>query len=209
MKNISNFTSYLFHPLLMTTYGCLILFFCIPGSVYDSFTPLRLKFIITGIVFVLSCLLPILNLLLLLKLNYITSLKIETRTERIMPLIITSVFYFGLYYLLLDLNIWPTIKLFVLGAGICILLAGIITIWWQISAHLIGIGGLIGAFIALCYYVQLPVLFIICVSILIAGIVGFARLQLNTHTPNQIYVGFSLGAITQFLLFFIAQHFNF
>ncbi len=206
MKTFSNFISVIFHPLLMTTYGCLIVFFALKESVFSALTPLKLKLIITSIIFVVTFVLPALNLYLLYKLNYISSIKIENRRERIFPLVITSIFYFGLYYLLIDLNIWPTIKLFVFGAGICILLAGIIHFWWQISAHMIGIGGLTGALIALCYFTQLPILFFISGSIFLGGIIGFSRLYLNAHNQSQIYMGFTLGALVQFLLFFMANN---
>jgi membrane-associated phospholipid phosphatase len=99
--------------------------------------------------------------------------------------------------------------LFVLGGGICIFLAAIVSIWWQISAHMIGIGGLLGALIAFCYYLQMPIFFPISICIFIAGLIGFARLQLRAHVPSQIYVGFFVGCIMQFCLFGLAQQIKF
>ena len=152
---------------------------------------------------------PVFNLLILYKLKYVTSLKIENRKERTFPLIMTSLCYFGLFYMIYDFNIWPAIKLFILGGGLCILCAAIINLWWQISAHMIGIGGLIGALLAICFYMQMPVLMAICVCLIIAGGIGFARLQLNAHTPHQVYVGFIFGCLIQFSLFFLAQSITF
>jgi hypothetical protein len=206
---IANIISYLFHPLLMATYGCLIVFFGLTDTIYFIFTPLKLKLILTLMVFAFTFLMPVLNLLILHKLNYVTSLKIENRQERTFPLIMTSLCYFGLFYMIYDFNIWPAIKLFILGAGLCIFFAAIINLWWQISAHMIGIGGLIGALLAICFYMQMPVLMAICVCLIIAGGVGFARLQLNAHTPRQVYVGFIFGCFMQFSLFFLAQSITF
>ena len=209
MKNIAHFISYVFHPLLMATYGCLIVFFGLTNSIYFVFTPLKLKLVLTLTVFAFTFLLPALNLLILYKLNYISSLKLENRKERTFPLIMTSLCYFGLFYMIYDFNIWPAIKLFIFGAGFCILSAAIITLWWQISAHMIGVGGLIGALFAISYFMPIPIFTVLSVCLVLAGSIGFARLQLNAHTPNQVYAGFVFGCLAQFSLFFIAQSLTF
>jgi hypothetical protein len=193
----------------MATYGCLIVFFGLTNSIYFIFTPLKLKLILTLTVFAFTFLLPALNVLILYKLNYISSLKIENRTERTIPLLATSLCYFGLFYMLLDFNIWPAIKLFVLGGGICILLAAIVNLWWQISAHMIGIGGVLGILFAMSYYLQMPILPSISLCIIIGGFIGFARLYLKAHTPAQVYSGFVFGFLIQYSLFFIAQSLTF
>jgi len=42
---------------------------------------------------------------------------------------------------------------------------------------------------------------LIAVTILVSGLIGFARLKLQAHTPAQIYAGFILGFFTIFVLF--------
>lgn len=207
MKSAATIITYLFHPLLMATYGCLLVFFGLTNTIYAVFTPLKLKLVITTIVFVFTFLLPILNLLILYKLKYVSSLSIEERNQRTFPLILTSVCYFGLFYMVQDFSIWPAIKLFVLGGGICILFTAIINIWWKISAHMIGIGGMFGVLVALGVFMQLPLLLVISICVFLAGIIGFARLYLEAHTHNQVYVGFAFGSLTQFFLFLLAQNF--
>jgi len=107
-----------------------------------------------------------------------------------------------------DFNVWPAMKLLILGGAICILLSSVINLWWQISAHMVGIGGLIGVLVALCYFMQIPMLIEISIAILIAGFVGFARLFLRSHSPSQVYAGFLFGFLLQFCLFFLAQTFT-
>jgi len=209
MKKIADIISHLFHPLLIATYGCLIVFFALTDTIYFIFTPFKLKLILTLIIFAFTFLLPVLNLLILYKLGYISSLKLEDRKERTFPLLMTALCYFGLFYMLYDFNIWPAIKLFILGGGLCIFSAAIISLWWQISAHMIGVGGLIGALLAICFFMQMPILTAICLCVLIAGSIGFARLKLNAHTPSQVYIGFIFGCLVQFSLFFLAQSITF
>ncbi len=209
MKNSAHIISHLFHPLLMATYGCLIVFFGLTDTIYFIFTPLKLKVVLTLTIFAFTFLLPVLNLLILYKLGYVSSLMIEKRKERTFPLLMTALCYFGLFYMIYDFNIWPAIKLFILGGGLCIFFAAIITLWWQISAHMIGIGGLIGALLAICYFMQMPILTAICICLIIAGCIGFSRLNLKAHTPAQVYVGFIFGCLVQFSLFFLAQSITF
>lgn len=209
MRKTATFISYLFHPLLMATYGCLLVFFGLSNTMYAIYTPLKIKWIITALVFSFTFCVPILNIIILYKLKYVSSLKLETKEERIMPLLLTVFAYFALYYLLKDFQIWPTIKLLVLGAGISILIATIITIWWQISAHLIGIGGIAGMLLAFSYYLQMPVFMALSIILLIAGSIGFARLTLHAHNQSQVYIGFGLGCLVQFVLFGLAQYLSF
>ena len=209
MKKLAVFLSYAFHPLLMATYGCLILFFGLTDSIYFLFTPLRLKLILTLTIFSFTLLLPALNLLMLHKLNFVSSLKIEKRTERTFPYIMTSLCYFGLFYMIYDFNVWPALKLLILGGAVCILLTSVINLWWQISAHMMGIGGVIGILVAISHFLQIPMLTEISIAICIAGFIGFARLFLRSHTPSQVYVGFLFGFVLQFCLFFMAQTFIF
>ncbi len=209
MKALANILSTIFHPLLMATYGCLLVFFGLTNTIYYIFTPLKIKLIMTFIVFVFTFLLPALNLLILYKLKYVSSFRIEDRNERTFPLLMTSLCYFGLFYMIYDFNIWPAIKLFILGGGICILFSAIVNMWWKISAHMIGIGGMFGVLMAICYYLQMPVFIPLCFCVLLAGFIGFARLKLNAHSPEQVYLGFISGCVLQFSLFFLAQSLTF
>lgn len=209
MKTIAHIISYVCHPLLMATYGCLIVFFGLTNSIYFVFTPLKIKLVLVLTVFSFTFLLPALNLLILYKLNYVSSLKIENRKERTFPLIMTSLCYFGLFYMIYDFNIWPAVKLFILGGGLCILSAAIINLWWQISAHMIGVGGLFGVLFAISFFMHLPIFMAITGCLLLAGCIGFARLKLRAHTPAQVYAGFVFGCLVQFSLFFVAQNLNF
>lgn len=78
-------------------------------------------------------------------------------------------------------------------------IATIITYFWKISLHMIGLGGLL-AYILLLLFVRglqygLPSEIDILLSsvILLSGIVGSARLYLCAHTPAQVYVGYIVG----------------
>lgn len=205
MKTIALFISVIFHPLLMVTYGCLLLFFGIRDTVYDFMTPLQTKYRISFIVFMFSFVFPVINIFILFKLRRLPSMILSEQKDRTYPYLMTSLFYFGLFYLLMDVNIWPSLKVFIVGAGLAILATAMINMRTKISAHMVGIGGLLGAIISMSYLIRFDMTIFYLMIIIVAGIIGSARLQLNEHKPAQIYAGFFLGLIIQLALFFSFQ----
>jgi membrane-associated HD superfamily phosphohydrolase len=193
----------------MATYGCLLLFFGIKNTVYDYLTAFDTKWRISFIVFMFSFIFPVTNIFILYKLKRLPSLTLSDQSTRTFPYIMTSLFYFGLFYLLMDVNIWPSVKLFIIGGGLAILLTALINLKTKISAHMVGIGGLLGVLISVSFLIKFDMTLFYVLVIIVAGLVGFARLQLNEHKPYQIYSGFFLGFFVQTVLFFILHKITF
>jgi len=205
LKGFALVISVLLHPLLMCTYGCLLLFFGIHNTIYDYLTTAETKWRITFIVFIFSFLFPAINIYILYKLKRIPAITLSNQKDRTFPYIITALFYFGLFYLMYDISIWSVIKLSVLISGFAILLTAFINLKYKISAHMVGIGGLLGALISISSIIRFDMTPFYIVIIILAGLIGFSRLKLNEHKPSQVYVGFLLGLITQTALFFALQ----
>ena len=193
------------HPLLMATYLCLLFFFVIHNTVYDYLTPFETKWRISLIVFFFSFVFPVINIYILVKLKRIPDLTLSNQHDRTFPYFITALFYFGLFYLLMDINIWNSVKLFIIGGAISILISTLINLRYKISAHMVGLGGTLGVLISVSYLIRFDMTPYYILTIIIAGIVAFARLFLNEHKPAQIYLGFFLGLIVQTGLFFGLQ----
>jgi hypothetical protein len=209
MQRFARIISVIFHPLLMATYGCLLLFFGIRHTIFDYMTPADAKWRISVIVFLFSFVFPVLNILILYKLKRLPSITLSGQSDRTFPYIMTSMFYFGLFYLLKDVNIWQPVKLFVLGGGLAILFVALINLKYKISAHMTGIGGLFGALISLSCLIKFDMTLFYILTIVVAGVIGMARLYLQEHKPGQLYSGFLLGLIVQSGLFFVYQKANF
>jgi hypothetical protein len=202
LKGLALIISVVFHPLLMCTYGCLLLFFGIPNTVYDYLTSFETKWRISLIVFMFSFLFPVINIFILYKLRRIPSITLSNQGDRTFPYVMTSVFYFGLFYLMLDVNVWRVIKLSVAGAGLAILITALINLKYKISAHMVGIGGLFGVLVSISYLLKFDMTPFYIGVLVLAGLLGFARLKLEEHRPSQIYTGFLLGLLVQAGLFF-------
>jgi len=94
--------------------------------------------------------LPISLLPLFRYFNIVESIYMSSNRERIFPLLITAVFFYVGYYFLLQLRYVPsTITSFMFGSCLSVALALLVTVRWKISAHLVGIGGVCGAIVAL------------------------------------------------------------
>jgi membrane-associated HD superfamily phosphohydrolase len=186
----------------MPTYGCLILFFFKSGTPFDLLTPIKLKWLITAIVFSFTFVFPAFYIFSLYKMKRISSLHIRDQKERTYPYLITACFYIGLFYMLRDVQVWGSIKLLILGAGIAILLTSLINLKYKISAHAIGLGGLLGGLMTISFFSQINITLYYMLIILVAGITCSARLYLQEHRPSQIYSGFFMGFLIQCLTFF-------
>lgn len=195
---IAKIISYLFHPLLMPTYGFAIIFFT--NNYISTFTSPNLKLVILIVTFIFTFLLPAINALILLKMGRIKSLEMETVSERFIPYTSAVLYYFALFYLFYNAEFPNIFKILILGAAISILLTIFISFKWKISAHTIGIGGIAGAALGIVYRLNLDMRSVLMLVILVAGVVGYARLKLNAHTPAQVYAGFALGFLVELLL---------
>ena len=192
----AKFISFVFHPLLMPTYG-FILIFCTKNYI-ATFVRYEIKLIIIGITFFFTFVLPAINAFVLLKMGRIKSLEMESQQERLIPYGSAVLYYAALLYLFHNSNNFLTIfKTVILGAACSIVLTLIINIKWKISAHMIGVGGVGGALLGIMYRLRVDMEFVFFMIILAAGFIGYARLRLNAHTPAQVYAGFLLGFLIQ------------
>lgn len=182
----------------MPTYGALCIFYS--ENNISMFTSPGRKLIILFITFIFTFLLPTINALILLKMRRINSLEMETIKERIIPYTSTALYYFALFYLFYNANFPIIFQLLIVGAAISIVLTLLVTFRWKISAHAVGIGGVCGAVLGLVYRLQADMQLQFMIIILCSGIVGYARLKLNAHSPSQVYAGFILGFLVEFIL---------
>lgn len=195
MKIAAQIISTIFHPLIMPIIGLLIIFNT--DSYINYAIPVELKKAVVLLVGTSTFIIPLLISLLLLNKKLISSLEMETQKERIIPYAFTIVFYVFTLFMLKRAPIPPIIFNFIIGATLSVILAFIINIKWKISAHMIGIGGLLGALICFSIMLDIYITPYIIFALLIAGIVGSSRLILKAHTQLQIYVGFAIGVICQ------------
>lgn len=190
-------TSIVFHPLLIPTLGFLLLF---NSGFYFTLIPWSLKRMVLMVVFLSTCLLPALGIGLL-GINQKIDLKMDKNSDRILPLILSSIFYYAGYMVLQRLPIFPIYKFFLVASILVQIALLFISLKWKISTHSAAIGGLLGGFLAMSFLFQENPLLILTLLVLISGMVGTSRLILEKHTNSQVYSGFLIGFLIMISVF--------
>jgi membrane-associated phospholipid phosphatase len=189
LSPLARFTSVLFHPLLIPTLGFLLLF---NSGFYFSILPWNLKIYMLLVVFLSTCVLPAISILIL-SLNPRFDLSMEKNTDRVLSLIITSVSYYLGYLLLKRVPVFPVYNVLLIGAILVQIALLPISMRWKISMHTAAIGGLVGGILGLSFRLQENPVQLLSWLILAAGLVATSRLILQKHTESQVYGGFLTG----------------
>ena len=198
-ERISKMLTFVFHPLFVPFYMLLILLNV--NTFFAMMIPVKVKLLLSGLVFLTTILLPMLIVYLLYRLKLVKSFYLESREERIYPLLAVAVFYYLTYYLLKSFSISFIFSYYMLGSTFLTILAMIISFYRKISLHMIGIGGMLGLLMGLSLNLSLDLTWFVIAVIILGGFLGFARIQSNSHRPSEIYSGFLVGAGVMFLLF--------
>ena len=144
---LSKFISFAFHPILMPTYAILLLFTFSP--LFSEFMSIKQKTQIIKLAVVFTFLLPIFSVIILKKFKIVSSFYMENQKERRWPLLFALGWFYLLLRLLETLHTHYIIVTLMLGAMLILLISAIISNFWKISLHMLGIGGVLGAFLAI------------------------------------------------------------
>lgn len=198
---LATFLSVVLHPLLMPTFLFLTLFFLAPVSLgLEGMDPF-FRWIVIGFVFIYTFAIPAYFIYLLKRWGFISSLKLETLQERRLPFLLTALIYGVLGYFLYTKNSSLFACAYILWSITAVILCvALISYRWQISAHAAGVGGVIGALAGIMINSGESALFMpLLFSMILAGYLLGARLQLNAHTPKQAWAGLFLGVVLSLL----------
>ena len=173
------------------------------------------------LVFLSTFAMPAFALFLMRSLNMVSSISLEERHERIGPYIITGVFYLWMFINFKNNQSIPfALTVATLGATIALFTAFFFNNFTKISAHAVGMGGLVGLSTINSMYMSFDTFtlntwlfgalevstnFVVVVVIVLSGLVCTSRLLLKAHTPGQIYGGLLAGFVAQFIAFWYLQ----
>lgn len=180
----------MFHPMLMPLLGIFMIF---QSGTHLAFLPFEYRRMVYLVVFASGCLLPLSTLPLLLQFKLIKSFKMETARERVIPVLLTGVFYYLGFVVLKRLHLPVFMLKFIIGSMVALMVTLVVSHWWKISLHLTGIGGVTGMMVALSFRLGLGIHPFFLLLIVASALVAMARLYLNAHTPAQTLAGFVTG----------------
>ncbi len=194
--------TYLFHPLFIPTYFFLWLLIRVPYefagiTAFDLFTR-KLNVILMTAFF------PAFSIFLLWRLKFIDNVFLGTKRERIIPYIISMIFYWWMWYLSRFFVDQPAVlKFFYFGIFVSTIFGLIINNFFKISMHAMGVSGIMTAVILTCFYYSTYLGFDVSMVILITGLVCTSRLVLKHHSTTEIYSGLFIGTISQVIAYLI------
>ena len=152
------------------------------------------------IIFGITCVMPMATIAVLHNFKFIKDKRMLKRDERLLPYIAGTIFYLGAVWYLAYTHEPRWLVMFVAGGALACLISTLVNLKWKISAHMAGMGGLLGMLCqldAMDLEVVSPawMMFYIIVAIGLCGLLGSARMLLKRHTFMQVLAGFANGFI--------------
>jgi len=194
--------SHIFHPLFIPTYIFFWLLLRFPYG-FAGITPMLL-FARKVTVFWMTAFFPAFAVFLLWRLTFIESIYLKTQRDRIVPYIITMIFYWGMWYLSRNFTDQPEVlKFFLLSIFIATSAGLVLNSFFKISMHGMAMGGAFVFVLATNFFYQTYLGAEIAAAALIAGLVCSSRLILGGHNNFELYAGFIVGVLCQLIAFWV------
>lgn len=195
---ISKFISYFFHPINFSIIGALLYFLFVPKYIYKPQEYLSLSIIFIG-----TYIFPLILVFLMKRTGMIQTYHMSIIEERKFPILLLLAISFFIGNWLYESTIVNLLALSYFGYGLCLIFIYIALYFKQkISLHTAAIGGLIGFLIYFSYYYKINLIYLLAPLFLLSGMIATARLKLKAHTFSEVLVGFCIGLITQFIVYF-------
>ena len=140
---------------------------------YLRIMPLQYKLIVLGVVYCFTILMPTLTIFLFRKINGFMMHRLN------IPWYMTGI---------------------ILAALIMMIICVIVNLKWKLSEHMAGAGAIIGGLVAFSALFGYNPISWLCIFILIAGVLGTARIILQHHTLGEVMGGFAVGLICSLLV---------
>ena len=188
--------SAIFTPFSIPFLAFLILFL----FSYLRIMPIQYKLIVLGVVYCFTILMPTLTIFLFRKINGFTPEDLGERKRRFMPFLLTITSYVFCLVMMHRLNIPWYMTGIILAALIMMVICIVVNLKWKLSEHMAGVGAIVGGLVSFSALFGYNPVWWLCLFILIAGVLGTARIILQHHTLGEVLVGFAVGLICSLLV---------
>ena len=196
MLRVARITSIVFTPFSIPFLAFLVLFL----FSYLRIMPILYKGIVLGIVYCFTILTPTITIFLFRKINGFARQELSERKKRYVPSLLTIISYVFCLLMMRKLNIpWYMTGIIFVSLVISIICI-LVNLKWKLSEHMAGMGGIIGGLVSFSALFSYNPVVWLCLFILIAGILGSARIVLGHHTLGEVLSGFVVGLVCSFLI---------
>ena len=196
MLRVARITSIVFTPFSIPFLAFLVLFL----FSYLRIMPILYKGIVLGIVYCFTILTPTITIFLFRKINGFARQELSERKKRYVPILLTIISYVFCLLMMRKLNIpWYMTGIIFVSLVISIICI-LVNLKWKLSEYMAGMGGIIGGLVSFSALFSYNPVVWLCLFILIAGILGSARIVLGHHTLGEVLSGFVVGLVCSFLI---------
>lgn len=198
MNGVATFLSWILVPLLMPVYGVLAAF----NLSIMNFTPFRIKLLFVLITVGFTLVIPMLLVLLLKRMGLVHDLGLNGRKERLIPYIISLVTMAGTGWFMMYKGAPMWLVMFFGGGAVAAIVNLLINFRWKISAHAAGIAGVVALLVRILHddFPQEATFGWLITGIVLAGLMGSARVWLGRHTVWQVVAGYAVGFTSVILM---------
>lgn len=198
LRFFAHVVSYVCHPVFFPLVMAFALYELAPAG-FMGLPPrqLGLWFISIGVTAVGF---PLFTILLLKPLGFISSYQMPTARERTIPLMAIMIFYFWVTHVFNNMPGPPVplvLKVLLLGNFWGVIIIFMINIFTKISLHTTVAGAMIGIIVVLMIISPGNMIVPFFVALVIAGIMGTARMILGAHERGDIWLGYFVGILVQ------------
>lgn len=167
---------------------------------YLRIMPLQYKLIVLGVVYCFTILMPTLTIFIFRKINGFSPEELVERKRRYIPFILTITSYVFCLLMMHRLNIPWYMTGIILSALVVMIICVIVNLKWKLSEHMAGAGAVISGLVAFSALFSYNPVWWLCLFILVAGVLGTARIILRHHTLGEVMGGFAVGLICSLLV---------
>ena len=202
LRVFAQLVSYIFHPIFIPLYVVWFIAYVHPSYLSGFSNGMRLRTVL--ITLQNAVFYPLFAVLLLKGVGFISSIFLRTQKDRIIPYISSGIFFFWTFIVFKEQALFPRIlPSFMLGVFLASSAALIANIYFKISMHAIGLGGLLGLFLIITGTNTMLMTWPLAIALLITGLVCSARLLVTDHTTKDVYAGLLVGLITQLVAAYV------
>lgn len=186
---MARIVSLIFTPFYLPLVGLIALF----TFSYLNLLPIAYRLLVLAIVYVFTILLPTFLIYLYRRAQGWSLLELGQKRRRMIPYGISIVCYGACLWKLDNMHIYHFVSSIVVAALLIQIVCAIANVWWKISTHTAGIGGVAGALFVFSELFGFNPVWWLCAVFVLAGILGSARMILRQHTLSQVVGGFLIG----------------
>lgn len=200
LRLFASVVSYIFHPVFMTTIMAIALYKLTPVSFAGVDATSVTKWIV--MIGLYTAVYSLILVGLLKALGFIKSIQMHDAKDRIIPLIGMMVFYWWVQHVFKNIGTPFILQVLLKGSFWGLIVLFIANIFFKVSLHTAAAGGMIGILLVLMFTSPVNMAVPFFIALVIAGIIGTARMILGAHRIWEIWIGYFIGIAVQVAAYF-------